>query len=45
MLKEIFHESYKNFQITRICMENQASLTVWQILMLPTFRGRRNRYV
>ena len=29
MLKEIFHE---NFEITRICMENHASVTGWQTL-------------
>ena len=27
MLKEIFHESFENFEITRICMENRASVT------------------
>ena len=29
MLKEIFHDS-ENFEITRICMENHASVTGWQ---------------
>ena len=32
MLKEIFHYSFENFEITRICMENHASLTGWQKL-------------
>ena len=32
MLKEIFHESFENFEITRICMENHASVTGWQKL-------------
>ena len=32
MLKEIFHDSFENFEITRICMENHASVTVWQKL-------------
>ena len=27
MLKEIFHDSFENFEITRICMENHASVT------------------
>ena len=30
MLKEIFHDSFENFEITRICMENHASVTGWQ---------------
>ena len=30
MLKEIFHGSFENFEITRICMENHASVTGWQ---------------
>ena len=30
MLKEIFHDSFKNFEITRICMEYHASVTGWQ---------------
>ena len=30
MLKEIFDDSFENFEITRICMENQASVTGWQ---------------
>ena len=29
MLKEIFHDSFENFEITRICMENHASVTAW----------------
>ena len=27
MLKEIFRDSFENFEITRICMENHASVT------------------
>ena len=30
MLKEIFHNSFENFETTRICMENHASVTAWQ---------------
>ena len=36
MLKEIFHDSFENFEITRICMENHASLTGWQKLLSYT---------
>ena len=32
MLKEILPNGYENFQITRICMENHASVTGWQKL-------------
>ena len=32
MLKEIFHDSFENFEITRICMENHARVTGWQQL-------------
>ena len=32
MLKEIFHDSFENFEITSICMENHASVTGWQKL-------------
>ena len=32
MLKEIFRDSFENFEITRICMENHASVTGWQKL-------------
>ena len=33
MLKEIFDESFENFEITtRICTENHASVTGWQKL-------------
>ena len=32
MLKDIFYDSFENFKITRICMENHASVTVWQKL-------------
>ena len=45
MLKEIFHDSFENFEITRIW--NHASVTVLQNLvqqMLPTFGGRCNRH-
>ena len=30
MLEEIFYGSFENFEITRICMEDHASLTGWQ---------------
>lgn len=48
MRKEIFHDSFKNFKITRICVENHASVTGWQKLLyliqiLPTFGGHCNR--
>ena len=32
MLKEIFHDSFENFEITRNCMENHASMTGWKKL-------------
>ena len=32
MLKEIFYDSYENFEITRNCTENHASVTGWQKL-------------
>ena len=32
MLKEIFHETFENFEITRICMGNHASETGRQTL-------------
>ena len=32
MIKKIFHESSENLEITRICMENHASMTGWQKL-------------
>ena len=32
MLKEIFHDSFENFEITRICVENHESVTGWQKL-------------
>ena len=51
MLKEIFHESFENFETKRICVEKHASVTGWQklllliqIIMLPTFGGLCNRY-
>ena len=34
MLKEIFHDSFENFEITRICNENHASVTRWQKLFI-----------
>ena len=30
MLKETFHDSFENFEIIRICMENHTSVTGWQ---------------
>ena len=32
MLNKIFPESFENFEITRICMENHAGVTGWQKL-------------
>ena len=32
MLKKIFNETFEDFEITRICMENHASVTGWQTL-------------
>ena len=32
MLKEIFHDSSENFEITRICMVNHAIVAGWQKL-------------
>ena len=32
MLKEIFPQSFENFEITRICMENHAGVTGWKKL-------------
>ena len=32
MLKEIFHDSFEDFEVTRICMENHARVTGWQKL-------------
>ena len=32
MLKEIFHDIFENFDTTRICVENHASVTGWQKL-------------
>ena len=29
MLKEIFHNSFENFEITRICIENHTRVTGW----------------
>ena len=34
MLKEIFYDSFENFEITRICMKNHASVTGWQVVFL-----------
>ena len=50
MLKEIFHDRFENFEITRNCMENHASPPEWTakvvflVQMLPTFSGRCNHY-
>ena len=32
MLKERFHDSFENFEITRIYVENHVSMTGWQKL-------------
>jgi len=37
MLKEIYHESFEHFEITRICMENHASVTGWKKLFFSFF--------
>ena len=41
MLKEIFHESFENFEITRICMENYDWMAkiVFFMQMPQTFGG------
>ena len=51
MLKEIFHESFKNFETTRICVENHTlawldgkSCFSHHVQMLLTFGGLCNRY-
>ena len=31
---DLMNESFENFEITRICMENHASVTRWQKLFL-----------
>ena len=31
MLKEIFHDSFENFEITRICMENRKRMETYFI--------------
>ena len=36
MLKEIFHDSSENSEITRICMVNHAIVTGWQKLFSHT---------
>ena len=38
MLKEIFQDSFENFENTRIYMENHASMTGWQKLFLIHYR-------
>ena len=38
MLKEIFHDSFENFEITRVYIENHASMTGWQKLFLIQYR-------
>ena len=32
MLKKKFHDSFENFEFTRICMENHERVTGWQKL-------------
>ena len=32
MLKEIFYDTFENFETTRVCMENHASVTGCQKL-------------
>ena len=48
MLKEIFHDSFEDFEIYRVFIEYHASVTGWQKLfshtMLLTFGGRCNCY-
>ena len=29
MLEEMFHESFENLEITRICMENTKTISLW----------------
>ena len=38
MLKEIFHDSIANFEITRICVEKHARVTGWQNTNASNFR-------
>ena len=42
MLKEIFHDSFENFEITRICKLDWMAIVVFLIQILPTFGGRCN---
>ena len=42
MLKEIFHDSFENLEITRICKLDWMAIVVFLIQMLPTFGGRCN---
>ena len=42
MHKEIFHDSFENFEITRIYMENHASMTGWQKLFLIQYTYASN---
>ena len=42
MLKEIFPDSFENFEITRIYMENHASMTGWQKLFLIQYTYASN---
>ena len=39
MLKEIFHNSFENFETTRICMENHTNAQKNLIQMLPALDG------
>ena len=38
MLKEIVHDSFANFEITRICVEKHARVTGWQNTNASNFR-------
>ena len=38
MLKEIVHDNFENFEITRICLENHARVTGWQNTNASNFR-------
>ena len=42
MLKEIFHDSFENFEITRICKLDWMTIVVFLIQILPIFGGRCN---
>ena len=41
MLKEIFNESFENFETTRICVENHVSVTDWMakvVFLIQSFQ-------